>query len=1191
MGKVKSFIKNKWLLQGLGLSTLAVIIWFVGPLVAIAGTYILESTASRLLVILVVLFIWSANQVRIYVKAKNNNDNLIDEMGSDAGDDSVSTAEETAVIQERFKDAVATLKSSSKDKKSKTLLYELPWYIIIGPPGSGKTTALLNSGLDFPLEDKIGMEAVKGIGGTRHCDWWFTSDAVLIDTAGRFTTQDSHASVDKAAWVSFMDMLKKYRKQRPINGALIAVSVSDLMMLSDEERSYYAKTIRKRLEELSEYLKINFPVYFMFTKCDLISGFNEFFAALDEEQRAQVWGHTFEFKTKEKSEFDADVFSASFESLVGVLKQQIVPKINAERDPVKKANIISFPSQVASLQQPLIQFLNDVFSSNHFKEGSLLRGVYFTSGTQEGTPFDRLLGNMAQSMGVSRDEGILYSGRGRSYFIKKLLSDVVFPESDLAGVDQKLSRLLRRLQIASLMLAVGVFAGFSAIWAISYGENSERISKVDENLVLLDKVAYKKPTLQGANFRAVLDELDLVLETTKTFDNKTFPDNFGLDQESTYRLQLDSLYNDALTSKFLPVLTGRLEELIRKAIIENDSALLYELLKAYLMYSGVNEKSDVAIEPEWLQQLMLTDWQSTFIAEPPFVERLQKHHKNLLSINFAPYKGDKSLIASARNTLMRLPIAEQVYLNVKQNLLADHSSDLLFRDMAGNFGAEVFKLRSGKDLNSFYIPGLFTKKGFYQEFLLQSSSKSDDYLNNNWVLGEHNSRGSTIDKSSLQKDLYQYYYSDYIGIWGQLLRNLTFVEPDNTQHGMTILEQSSGINGPLETLIYTIVKETDLSSPLSDGIDGQAATEALGVVSGTAQRVASTANQLSRRAEKAGLQNQLGVPVTRHFEKYHRLVSSNRGDPAINRLLRDAQNFALFINQTLFDGFGDSAAFEAVNNRLTSQGRDPFSALKASRAIMPEEVRDWIDVLSDIGWTMLLDESKSDLSKVWQSEVLDFYHTAIEGKYPLKSNSAQELELRDFAEFFRPDGILDGFLNSYIKPFVNLRAARWTEKNIDGQKLSFSPGVLNQLEIASQVTELFFQRGSLEPRIQFTMTPVSLSGRVSKINFSAGNQSFVYEHGPLIPNKLTWPLEQGRDSVRLTFTSVDGVDSSQSQTGPWSLFKMLDNQTLIPTQQKSIYFVNFSDSVHQARFELRADTEFNPLGERILQNLNLPKEL
>ena len=84
-------------------------------------------------------------------------------------------------------------------------LASLPWYMFIGPPGAGKTTALVNSGLKFPLADTaVGRSAVRGVGGTRNCDWWFTDEAVLIDTAGRYTTQDSQAAVDSAAWLGFL---------------------------------------------------------------------------------------------------------------------------------------------------------------------------------------------------------------------------------------------------------------------------------------------------------------------------------------------------------------------------------------------------------------------------------------------------------------------------------------------------------------------------------------------------------------------------------------------------------------------------------------------------------------------------------------------------------------------------------------------------------------------------------------------------------------------------------------------------------------------------------------------------------------------------------------------------------------------------------------------------------------------------
>ena len=109
-------------------------------------------------------------------------------------------------------------------------LYDLPWYVLIGPPGSGKTTALVNSGLKFPLSPRRQRRRRSpALGGTRYCDWWFTEDAVLIDTAGRYTTQDSDATGDKQSWLAFLDLLKKNRPRQPINGVIVAISLEDLM--------------------------------------------------------------------------------------------------------------------------------------------------------------------------------------------------------------------------------------------------------------------------------------------------------------------------------------------------------------------------------------------------------------------------------------------------------------------------------------------------------------------------------------------------------------------------------------------------------------------------------------------------------------------------------------------------------------------------------------------------------------------------------------------------------------------------------------------------------------------------------------------------------------------------------------------------------------------------------------------------
>ena len=143
---------------------------------------------------------------------------------------------------------MATLKQKRRSGHS---LYDLPWYVIIGAPGSGKTTALVNSGLKFPIEQRSGKAALRGVGGTRNCDWWFTDQAVLLDTAGRYTTQDSDASADSAAWAEFLALLRKYRGRRPINGVILTISAQDLMIQDTAARETHVAAARRRLDELN----------------------------------------------------------------------------------------------------------------------------------------------------------------------------------------------------------------------------------------------------------------------------------------------------------------------------------------------------------------------------------------------------------------------------------------------------------------------------------------------------------------------------------------------------------------------------------------------------------------------------------------------------------------------------------------------------------------------------------------------------------------------------------------------------------------------------------------------------------------------------------------------------------------------------------------------------------------------------
>ena len=466
----------------------------------------------------------------------------------------------------------------------------------------------------------MGQGAIAGIGGTRLCDWWFTEDAVLIDTAGRYTTQDSNAAIDRAGWDAFLDLLKQTRSRQPLNGLLVAFPLSDLARATAAERKAHAATIRARIDELQTRFGVRMPVYMLFTKADLIAGFTEFFDDLDRDKRAQVWGTTFDLSHNGDS--PAATYAGDLRALVERLNTRLFDRMQAERNAERRALIALFPGQVASLEPLLLDFLQAAFGGTHDNPAAMLRGVYFTSGTQEGTPIDRLTGTLARALGVDQTRTqSLQPVQGRSYFLERLLKEVIFGEAMLVAHDPSAMQRQRVLRTAGYAVAaLLVVATAAVLWhvrstgqreidtaaaALSNYEQTARSLKLDP--VADDDLARLAPLLNQA--RALPHGAD---------EPSWLP--AGLSQREKLDASARTVYRHALQWALLPRLMWRLETQLRGNL--NRADFLYEATRIYLMLGNAGPL-DASLVREWMR----LDWQTAYpgLGYAPLRDSLLQH--------------------------------------------------------------------------------------------------------------------------------------------------------------------------------------------------------------------------------------------------------------------------------------------------------------------------------------------------------------------------------------------------------------------------------------------------------------------------------------------------------------------------------------------------------------------------------------
>ena len=1208
MSMVLNFLKQTILSRAgsilLGLIAFVALVWYAGPYIGI------RDTQTRLIIIAAVLGLVVVYYLISWIITRRRAAKFNQELAAQGVDEGHRA--DLEALRQKMQEAIASLKASELGIKyrGKAAMYALPWYMIIGPSAAGKSTLLRNSGLHFPYSHSDDID-IKGVGGTRNCDWWFSDQAVILDTAGRYTTQEN----DKNEWFEFLALLKKHRRKMPINGIIVAISLSELLTADDAGLDWHVKVVRDRINELTTQLGFVFPLYIVFTKCDLLNGFESFFGDLNENVRSQAWGSFLEIKPGENP---GDVVDRKLGELYVRLCEWRIRKIHMQRKLQVKAQIYDFPAQFQAAAMRLLEFINLLFKDNPYQETPNFRGVYFTSGTQEGLPLQRIVGNLRQAFGyVDSKESVSDKRASKSYFIKQLFKDVIFKSPIDVHMSRRKQIFNRWFKTAAIMCSFGIVGATFAAYSTTFTNNSLLLNggtRVIENLY---SVQQNNRATTADGFLALSRVYEQYLYLKKLDDNRPWYFRLGIYHGQSQIEPIEKILIKSMEHDFLvPVarmLEARLDDFGKRwktLKSEADLAKLhgdyYDALKMYLMLS-----SPKYLEMSEATPYLLSTWQAMItpgdqVPSKELKQAVDAHSAALLNkylehmhlpashaLAAAHWRIDPQPVRLARAQLQTPPNAELLYTQVVKK------SESLLKPLTLRY-ALTSRGSSYLD-NKQKLAGIYTRAG-WEDFASREFKAAIHMASyGDWVLGneqlpdvgdqaaaeEKNKSGGAINVTlakELEQQIRQRYFADYVRAWYDFLAGVEVQRDLSLSDSANKLVLFSHTDGPVAELFNLIDDNINLQEVSWRQDENNSKIYKKFPIKGTKvkelERPFEDMRRFSTPAEK--------MPVSDLINKYLIALAALQGEFEQLRNTSEQKREAELIAANVLSGKGNSTA--VYQTWATTTGIVNGSEARNRHVIEPLLMAPIKD-----SWRMLLGGAIAEVQGKWASLVLSDYEERIRGRFPFVDNGP-DAALEDVSEFFHPnDGVLWAFVRDHLGAYLYKHNGEWRERSWMGLSPGFNRNFIDALNNSQRISNSLFKRGAVSPEMTFYLYPMPTPG-MSEITLETNGQMYRYRNEPQEWRKFEWPGQTERTGASVVAISEkQNLRAEENQYGTWGIFHLLRKARVVK-EQGTQYLSEWKMESYNGKpvtvsFRVKADRTENMLQPDLFNNFSIPRKI
>lgn len=1103
-------------IKAAGLALLIFLLFMIRLKVAPNSSYFWWIVAAVLLILLYVGWL-IYDKRRSEKQNKSISDSLVEGAKKDEASSRPDRREAYRRVRENIEYAVELLEKSQAKGSKGTALYRLPWILVVGPPADGKTTTIRNAGIRWPVTPRMDETAgaydvkIEGAGGTRSCNWFFSTKAIILDTAGRWQARDQ-GQADEEEWLQFLQMLQKHRPKRPINGVIAICSIQRVVE-NREEALEWAQKIRRQIDEIMEKLGTHIPVYLILNKCDLIPGFVEYFLDLSQTSRKQIWGFTRSYKPKlrksgsglesELGEVQADL-DAELDKLMDVLEQRRMHRLtDPSADTAERRALLLFPDEFRAIREPIREFVSAIFVENTFYQNPVLRGLYFTSATQsEGNPIVQLMRQVAGEYDIPL-EALPFSTKQQvdTYFVRDLMHDVIFEDKNLGGRFKKSLYNKTRTVLAGVLGLATLLIG---LWmTISFFTNSFKGKELAERAKYVSSLSIRAHG--DERVLMALDSMRVSLDDYKSTGSVfgLFYWLFGRSSKGELAEAGDKLLAGRMDSTFIDFAWNSCDSSLRSFSIGSlSSYILSYKTYLYLSDSSVTSFITAGAVADYIMTLhfrRFKDDDEIYSGHRAKLAKLLEYY--VKSDSKRRFKGDEDL-------------KQQAIRNIGSNWSwDDYLNEILSKDP---LSGESFSTREYSPVHSTVsVPHAYTATGWkdYAEDEINSAFENiekDPILRD--ILGPKIANQSTAP-------LMDAYYRNCKSEWRLFFKSLEI----SGRSSQDWLDELLDVHlSPLKNFLLNAAEETnfgasELRTFFSD----------LLVFTG----VQGLAGVLESQVLPAGDEEKKKPPMVNYLDKLD-LVRTD---------LDDLRGFKK----------GCADAYTETRNKIAGRWRDANPGYASSE--FSGVLRAFLKRPFDDAEAAARGIAVNCLNEAWDKDVYFTYEDELKSKYPFSGDASTVASRDEVLDFFERDGMLREFhkneAQSCARAGISLRGEY--ERAIELRNTIYS--LVNG---GTTITLTF--RNDLTPNA------------VEKFVLRDDDGAFSYDCGRPREHKMSFPWIKGPLRAEVTIANDEDMAEAHKFEGEWAPLRLLDEANV----QAGIGTLAFQGELklYNLRFEVSCGT-------------------